>query len=658
MRWGLLRVSRTPSNCGAYYLATLTGADIVRLLALSRTTNGRPPEAADAQRAAGLLAAIDERFAAEPDGRYRAALANFERHPARHQAAFRRLLDDLLARDPAFAARVKQLASPPPAPRPIPAAAPPAARPAATGPMSAPRSRPSRRGALAGPPPLPGPLAELCARLTTFFNLDELRDLALDLHLNPQEIPDATLPQYARGLILRCWRDGTLDALPAAAARLRPQADWAIPLDGLPPTPPPAYDQEKKILVVFSDWRQVVAFLVVLIMAGAIVYGVIRSSQQPARMDGKFNIAVAGIDMEAAGADSIYGPIISQQIASILRAELQAIDSGVQVSSDRMPRIGDEDDDAARALAKKVNADVVIFGEAEAVPGGDIRFTPHFYVNDTKHPNVYEVNGADFMEKALTVEKASLDKEHPDTAEIAARAALMTDFTQALVYLALDDLESAGDRIGSAIGHLQSDDALRELSGYEVIYLYASHIALMSHDLDLAEVYAARALETNRAYGRGYLALANIYIAERKYDQALQAYRDAAARSGQSQALVDEKAALGSGVAHMNRLLEENSLVEACAGDDRPQALAHFQAVIAAHNTTDEPDARLSAMAGKALAYEGRVHQACGDPAAAVGKYCAALSYPLAPDVKAETLQLLEDIATETSVPCELSDLS
>ncbi len=83
----------------------------------------------------------------------------------------------------------------------------------------------------------------------------------------------------------------------------------------------------------------------------------------------------------------------------------------------------------------------------DAVPGGDIRFTPHFYVNDTKHPNVYEVNGADFMEKALTVEKASLDKERPDTAEIAARAALMTDFTQALVFLAFDDLASAGSRI-------------------------------------------------------------------------------------------------------------------------------------------------------------------------------------------------------------------
>jgi hypothetical protein len=613
---------------------------LVTLIVSSQTTNGHPWPAGEAQRADAVYRAIRERFAADSSPEARAALADFEHHPTRHQEAFRRALDDLLVRDPAFAAQIERLINPPPAP----AVAPNHPQPAKT--KASPANKtPAKDVTYNGPPPLPAPLAALCDRLMATFNLEELRDLALDLGINPEEIPGTTTPKYSRGLILRCWRDGKLDALTATAARLRPNADWAIPLAGLPATPPAEFDHEESAIQViikqlrsfFSDRQLVALVALILALAGAIgLYW--WQSNQPDRMTGEFNIAVAEIDLEGDEADKVYAPIITQQITDILSQELDNIDAGVQISDVNMHRVQDEA--GARRLAEQVAADVVIWGKAESLPDGDIRFTPHFYVNATKHPNVFEVNGSDFLEQAVKVAKTSLDEEPPDTAAIAARAALVTHFTQALVYLAFDDLASASREIEAAVQRVERDESLAGLEGYEVVHLYASQIARLEGRWDDAEAHIADAFAlTDGNYARGHIARANILFDRGDYAAAHAAYLAAMDQDAPPGDLIDAKASLGLGNLALSSLIDiSNPNCNAEEQTRRDEAIARYRAVIAAYEAATNPDDRLRQLAGQAWAYTGEVYEICGDRSAAAEAYRAALALPL-PEKLAEEIR-------------------
>lgn len=646
-------------------MATLTGADIVSILILSRTTNGRPPPAADSQRAAALWAAIAARFAAEADPRYRAASADFERRPARHQEAFGRLLDDLLARDPAFAAQLARLYNPPPArpPAPPPArVAPPRPTPAARPPVvkESVRNR-SSRGA-----PLPAPLAELCDRLMAYFNKEELRNLALDLRLNHEDIPDEKVSRYSRGLVMRCWREGKLEALLAAAARLRPQADWAISLAGVPARPPREFDHDdetpfvqivrKVVRSVFSDWTQVAVALGGLFLFIAIVYGANVISRQPERMTGEFNIAVAKMDLTALNAtDADYGPLIIKMIATELENQLKSLGTDFQVSTDKMPLIHLNDVPAAARLAEKVNADVVIYGSA-FMANDEVHFTPHFYVNDTDHPAVADLNGSDYLENSVSIPVKLLNPDNPQTKEIAARAALLTDFTQALVYLAFDDLRAARVAIDNAVERVKTDETLAGLAGYEVIYLYASHIARLAGDLPAAETHAQQALElSDNTYARGHIALGNIYYDQNppQFAAAKTAYLAAIEQASilddlVAQNLIIAKASLGLG----NLALGSLSAIHGtpglpCDGEVQPYAeegLARFRAVVTAFEAADEQDPLLSALAGQAWAGIGDIHKLCGQAQDAAASYRAALALPLPPAMKKQIEAALADL--------------
>lgn len=646
--------------------------ELINLLVRSRTTNGRPLSAEEAARSEAVYQAIRERLDAEPSPEYRAMSADFERHPARYQESLRRLLKDLASRDPAFAARLERLA-----------------HLVLTQNFYAPVGQlttidragtvviaPPKGKTASGPAELPPSLADLRDRLMVYFNLEELRDLAFELGINPETIPANTLQAFARGLILVCWRDGKLEQLAGEATRLRPHGDWRFELSGLPAKPPEEYDDVpsarqttiintagtvKNIRSIFSDVRQVVAVLAVVLGVAALASAIKWYSEQPRRMEGEFNIAVADIKMAADASEAFYGQILTQQIASILSAELETIDPGVQLSAVNMPLVNDEE--GARRLAERVNADIVIYGEAEALPGADIRLTPHFYVNDTKHPTVYDVNGSDFLEKAIQITKESLDEEPPDTAQIADRAALMTDFTQALVYLAFDDPAAAGRKIESAVERVEHDEALAGLAGYEVIYLYASQIARLRGDPDAAETYALESLEMSEdTYARAYLALGNIFFDRedsqgRKTDlfQARQAYRAAMERSSLGD-LPELKASNGLGNVALSTLLDNHSpFGTPCSAFEQANAaegLSQYRKVIdafEADQTADEPDQRLREMAGRAWASTGKIHHSCGERVAAIDAYRAALTLPLSATAKEEVIALLAVLESEES---------
>lgn len=638
-------------------MSSPAGADIVRLLVRYRQNGLEPLSPEETAAAARLGSAIRERFAAETSAAFHEAFDDFERQPARRQEGFRRLLDDLMRRDPAFANRLGLILATAAEHAPSAGYSPP---PATVRRVDTVVISPSSGALPDGPAPLPPALADLCARLMAAFNLEEMKDLALNLGFIPDTIPSITLQANARGLILACWRAAKIDRLVAEATRLRPAADWAVSLAGLPPVPPPEFDHDdmpfvrqtilaetvKNIRSVFSDTRQVALVLAVALGVAALIYGVRWYRQQPERMTGEFNIAVAGIDMEAAGADSIYGPIISQQIASILNQELDSFSRDVQVSDHNMGVVNTYED--AERLADRANAHMVIYGKAE-VFDDTVRHTPQFYVNDTAHAAMLEVNGTDFLEEAIPLDKDSLEQEPPDTAEIAARAALLTDFARALVYLAFEDLDAAAGEIESAMRRVETDEWLTGKPGYEVIYLYASQIARLGGRPEQAEAYVREALGRNEGYARGYIALGNLYYNRGDLAATRDAYLQAIALSQLQGEPEDDltvaKASLGLGNIALQSL--EQIVNRDCNGEDRgraEEALSRYQVVIDSYEAAREPGELLGQLTGQAYAGVGIVHRACGrlDPAAEA--FRVALTLPLPAPVATETRNSLVEL--------------
>ena len=632
-----------------------TGPDIVRLLVRYRQDGLEPLSPKEAATAARLSAAIRERFGAETTPAYREAMDDFERRPARRQASFGRLLDDLMRHDPVFAARLDYiLASAGDQHAGLHIHAPPLS-PTAVQRVGTLVISPSLDAG--GPAPLPPVLADLCGRLMAAFNLEEMKDLALNLGFVPDTIPSTTLQAHARGLILVCWRAAKLDLLAAEAARMRPQADWTFSFTGLPATPPPEFDNDdmpfvrqtilaetvKNIRSIFSDWRQVALVLAVALGVVAIVYGASWYNRLPERMDGDFNVAVAQIKLAANEDNAFYGPVINQQVTSILANELDSIDQNVQVSNYNMGFINTLED--AERLARRANAHVVVYGEAE-VFDKTLRFTPSFYVSDRAHAAMFEVNGSDFLEQAVIMPTDALEKQPPDTTQIAARAALLTDFTRALVYLAFEDLGAASTEIESAVDRVEADEWLAGLSGYEVIYLYASHIARLDGRGEQAEDYAKETVARNKDYARGYIAQANLYYDRGIYGGARDAYLQALAAPSRPGDLIDAKASLGLGNLALQSLAHIAD--RACDGEERAraeEALSRYRDVIDAYEAAKKPGDLLSGLAGQAHANTGRVHHTCGRLEEAAAAYRLALSFPLPAPVADQTkddLRMLE----------------
>ena len=119
------------------------------------------------------------------------------------------------------------------------------------------------------------------------------------------------------------------------------------------------------------------------------------------------------------------------------------------VSGERMPVVGDAT--AAKRLAEQVNAQLVIYGSAEAA-GDTIRYTPRFYVLlDTVQADVGEMQGDASLEAPLSFTLPELLEATPPTGRTAAAAGLLTSFVRALVNLAGDDIPAARHHIDTAV---------------------------------------------------------------------------------------------------------------------------------------------------------------------------------------------------------------
>jgi tetratricopeptide (TPR) repeat protein len=265
------------------------------------------------------------------------------------------------------------------------------------------------------------------------------------------------------------------------------------------------------------------------------------------------------------------------------------------------------------------------------------------------------MNGEHHLNAPLNFLKGDLVGGAPPTGEIAARAALLTDFTQALVYLAYGDTASAGRTIESAVDRVKDSDPF---PGREVVYLFASHIALVqANEVEPAEAkaprnaaasYAEAALAANPSYGRGYIARGNVYFDKGEYYLAMVDYQRALELPDQPHYhWIAEKAHFSLGNIFLTQLLEARRRETADSNELDAlavESLNHYRYVISAYENESEPDLRLRTMAAEAHAFIGRVHHARGEYDQATVEYEAGLVLTPRPTVVAETLNLLETL--------------
>lgn len=492
---------------------------------------------------------------------------------------------------------------------------------------------------------LPRPLFALRDQFMAGFSRSELRDLAFTIHIDPETIPDDTLQSFALGLARAGWCRGRLDDLLAEATRQRPHLVWSIPPL---PAPPRAGCEDAPLPrpSVFRDSGQVATFLIILLAAAFASYLGLRYSARPAKMEAKFNIAVAEMnvaDVGPASDNDEFGALLKDQIAELLHRDMRgAADGDVAVGSARMPVVADVG--MAAALARQVDAHLVIHGSVQQIGDDRYRFAPLFFVNlGERFGDLDALNGDHALDTPYDFHRSELGGPWPRTGQTAEGAAILTHFARALAFLSTDNLPDARAEIELAVQKSEAYVAAYEaFSGQEAIYLFASHIARLqaveaaANSAERAAHVAAatdhvrRALKIDPQYGRGRIALANIYfLDDRTLYQAEQEYKAAVALAPPGlpdPAFVAQKAHLGLGNVYLRTL-------QAIPDDDPQarqsmanQAAAEFEQAAA---LPGEPAPLQRQLAAQAIAYRGVVHQELGEAAAALDHYCAALALPL-----------------------------
>jgi tetratricopeptide (TPR) repeat protein len=353
------------------------------------------------------------------------------------------------------------------------------------------------------------------------------------------------------------------------------------------------------IKIVLQNSRPVVTLLLGLVLIGGAIASVYWLSLQPGRMTGDFNIAVAEFSQKG-NAEPKVADIVSQQVFRFLDDQAKLITfEDVQVSHKNIRVITSAEE--AKALAKRINAQVVIYGDVTAI-GEEARLTPQFYIAEAFRADVSELNGQQKLAAPISFPIADiLNPTSVPMTLIQERTAIMTEFTKTLVYLALNNLPLAKESVDQAI---QLSKSQGPFEGQEVLYLFASEIARLQKDQTSAEIFVNDALALNPQYGRGYIAMANIYYDQENLFQAKETYKKAQEVPNQPfGAYVVEKASLGIGNTCWVQLqyVQQNPTPDVAAIKGFQECVReNYQQVIDSFEQQDKPETILKEIAARA----------------------------------------------------------
>lgn len=365
------------------------------------------------------------------------------------------------------------------------------------------------------------------------------------------------------------------------------------------------------IKIVLQNSRPVVTLLLGLVLIGGAIAFLYWMSLQPSRMTGDFNIAVAEFT-QVGDSEPKVASILSQQVFRFLDDQAKLITfENVQVAHKNIGWITSAED--AKALAKKINAQVVIYGDVTTI-GNQVRLTPQFYIAEAFRANVSELNGQQRLAAPITFPIDSIVSSTPDPLElIQERAVIMTEFTKSLVYLATENLPLSKEAIDKAILYSERQGPFE---GQEVLYVFASQIARLQGDKASARNFVDKALRINPAYGRGYIAKANVFYDDGNLYQAIENYKKAKGLPDQPiGAYIIEKASLGIGNSCWVQLQYVNQTAKpdpAAVKDLEQCALDNYQQLIELYTQQKNPEANLKEMTAWAYYGVGNIYKSRG----------------------------------------------
>jgi predicted negative regulator of RcsB-dependent stress response len=333
---------------------------------------------------------------------------------------------------------------------------------------------------------------------------------------------------------------------------------------------------------IFRDTRQLIVFVVIFLLVSSGIAGAYWYSQQPQKMTGNYNIAIAQFgEIQADGKikPSSSAEKISSTLFDFLDSEYQASGLGldVQVAHKNMPLI--QEDSQAKKLAEEVHADIVIYGNV-FVQNNDAEFSPRFYV--AEHPDTRELTGQEELAYPIPFNISELSIGDDINAELRVRTEILFSFTKALIYFSQNDMNSSLQAIQTAISAAEKLD--QAFAGEEVLYLVAAKVYLKQKDYDNADQMLHQALALNPQYARAYLGRGNMYYAQGAYEEAKIEYELAYQAPGQPEgAYIPIKAHTGLG----------NVLVVLAQNAKDPvlfaEATEHYRYVINEYERTKDP---------------------------------------------------------------------
>lgn len=365
------------------------------------------------------------------------------------------------------------------------------------------------------------------------------------------------------------------------------------------------------IKIVLQNSRPVVTFLLGLVLIGGAIAFLYWMSLQPGRMTGDFNIAVAEFK-QVGDSEPKVASILSQQVFRFLDDQAKLITfENVQVAHKNIGVITSAEE--AKALAKKVNAQVVIYGDVTTMEN-QVRLTPQFYIAEAFRANVSELNGQQRLAAPITFPIDSIMTPTEDPLQVMQeRAVIMTEFTKSLVYLATENLPLSKEAIDKALLHSERQDPFE---GQEVLYLFASHIRRLQGDKASARNFVDKALRINPAYGRGYIAKANVFYDEGNLYQAIEHYKKAQGLPDQPiGAYIIEKASLGIGNSCWVQLqyVRQTPNPDPAAVRDLEQCtFDNYQQLIELYTQHKNPEANLKELAAQAYYGIGIIYESGG----------------------------------------------
>lgn len=261
-----------------------------------------------------------------------------------------------------------------------------------------------------------------------------------------------------------------------------------------------------------------------LAILGFISYQVFKPAPPgPAKMSGLFNVAIAQFgEVNSAGqvVPSESGARLSEWVFNSLTLEFETLDLSVKQefqpmlwhdslpSAEKGTALGViVDETAAANLARRINADIVIYGNL--VPGeSSAAFEPEFYVASLRGEADEIVGRHQLSAPVLLQLPINLDGQ-------AGRALnkKMSDQTRALSHFTIGLMH---DLLGStAEAERIFEDSIQTLNlkssgGEAIFYYFAGRSALFLGDLEKAEAYFSQANEIDPRYARAHIGLGSV----------------------------------------------------------------------------------------------------------------------------------------------------